>query len=149
MERVDVAVVGGGVVGLAAACAISERGRSTCLLERHPKVGLEASTHNSGVIHSGIYYPEESLKARLCVEGRNALYEFCARHDVPHTRCGKLIVCSDATEIPILEELAKEGVFIRMPGAAPLNRCIRISAGPDAEIDVLAEALPKVLARLA
>ena len=109
MERLDVAVVGGGVVGLAVACAISERGRSTCLLERHPRMGLEASTHNSGVIHAGIYYPEESLKARLCVEGRDALYAFCTRNDIPHTRCGKLIVCSDATEIPVLEELAKRG----------------------------------------
>ena len=109
MERLDVAVVGGGVVGLAAACAISGRGRSTCLLERHPRMGLEASTHNSGVIHAGIYYPEESLKARLCVEGRDALYEFCTQNDIPHTRCGKLIVCSDPTEIPVLEKIATRG----------------------------------------
>ena len=109
MERVDVAVVGGGLVGLATACETGARGRSTCLLEHHPRTGLESSTHNSGVIHSGIYYPSGSLKARLCVEGREALYQFCIRHAVPHARCGKLIVCTDEAEVPALERLAETG----------------------------------------
>ena len=108
-ERVDVAIVGGGVVGLAAAGAAARRGRSICVLERHPRPGMESSTHNSGVIHAGIYYPAGSLKARLCVEGREALYRFCVRHDVPHARCGKLIVCSDASEIADLERLVERG----------------------------------------
>lgn len=118
MEQVDVAIVGGGVVGLAAACAVAGRGRSACVLERRPRPGMESSTHNSGVIHAGIYYPHGSLKARLCVEGRDALYRFCARHGVPHVRCGKLIACSRTEETPQLEALAARG---RANGAGELE----------------------------
>lgn len=109
MQWIDVAIVGGGVAGLAAACETASRGRSTCLLERRPRPGQEASTHNSGVLHAGIYYPSDSLKARLCVEGRERLYAFCRRHDVPHARCGKLIVAREAAEVPRLESLAARG----------------------------------------
>ena len=109
MEQIDVAIIGAGVTGLASARAVARLGPSVCILERHPRPGLDTSTHNSGVIHAGIYYPAGTLKARLSVEGRHALYEFCARHRVPHNRCGKLIVAHDASEIEQLEQLKQRG----------------------------------------
>jgi L-2-hydroxyglutarate oxidase LhgO len=104
-----VAVIGAGVTGLASARAIAQRGLSVCLLERHARPGLDTSTHNSGVIHAGLYYPPGTLKARLCVEGRRQLYEFCARHGVPHRRSGKLVVAHDDGEIRALELLEARG----------------------------------------
>src|SRR5262245_42202376 len=98
MTEIEVAVIGGGVTGLASALALAERGASVCVLETAAKMGRATSTHNSGVIHAGIYYPNGSLKARLCVEGRDRLYEFCAAHAVPFARCGKFIVAADERE---------------------------------------------------
>lgn len=109
MEEIDVVIVGAGVTGLAAAAAIAERGLSVCVIERHPRPGLDTSTHNSGVIHAGIYYPAGSLKARLCVDGRELMYEFCARHDVPFARTGKLIVASAESEVAALLALKARG----------------------------------------
>src|SRR5215468_313391 len=109
MEQIDVAIIGAGVTGLASALTIAKRGRSVCLLERHPRPGLDTSTHNSGVIHAGLYHPPTSLKTRLCVEGRHLLYQFCAAHGVAHARCGKLVVAHDVDECRPLEELAARG----------------------------------------
>ncbi len=102
MDTVDVVVVGAGVVGLAIARAFALHGRETLILEAAEAFGTETSSRNSEVIHAGIYYPRGSLKARLCVAGRDRLYEFCDRWGVPVRRCGKLIV---ATSEPQLAEL--------------------------------------------
>jgi L-2-hydroxyglutarate oxidase LhgO len=109
MESCDVAVIGAGVTGLACARALALAGRSTCIIERHPRPGLDTSTRNSGVIHAGLYYPPGSLKARLAVEGRHLLYEFCTAFGVPHARCGKLIVANDARAPTELETLYSRG----------------------------------------
>lgn len=105
MVDVDVAVIGGGVTGLASALALAERGASVCLLEREAKPGRATSTHNSGVIHAGLYYPTGSLKAQLCIEGRDRLYAFCPAHRVPHARCGKLVVAADDHDVEALATL--------------------------------------------
>jgi L-2-hydroxyglutarate oxidase LhgO len=122
MERVDVAVIGAGVAGLASALAVAEQGLSTCVMERHSRPGLDSSTHNSGVVHAGLYYPTGSLKARLSVEGRRALYEFCATYGVPHARCGKLIVAANPYEIDALEALRRRGVDNGVEGLELVDR---------------------------
>ncbi len=109
MERANIVIIGGGVVGCACAYELASRWQDVFLLESAPKVGMASSTRNSGVIHSGIYYQQNSLKARLCVEGNQLTDEFCAAHNVPYRRIGKLVVAAHANEEPKLEALAANG----------------------------------------
>jgi L-2-hydroxyglutarate oxidase LhgO len=111
MEFVDLVVVGAGVTGLASARAIGHRrpDLTVCVLERHPHPGMDTSTHNSGVVHAGIYYPTGSLKARLCVQGARLLYEYCAGRDVPFSRCGKFIVGHSLDDEARLTALLENG----------------------------------------
>ena len=105
MERVQCIVVGAGVVGLAVARSLAAGGREVVVLESESHIGTGVSSRNSGVIHAGIYYEKDSLKARFCVQGKHALYRFCEEHGVPHARIGKLIVATDAAQLPVLEKL--------------------------------------------
>jgi glycerol-3-phosphate dehydrogenase len=109
MDQANILIIGGGVVGCAIANAVSSHWQDVFLVEQFPKLGMATSTRNSGVNHSGIYYPKNSLKARLCVEGNRLTYEFCAKHKVPFRHCGKLVVASDAHEEGELVALKKRG----------------------------------------
>ncbi len=109
MDRANIVIIGGGVVGCAVARAASRRWSDVFLVEQMPRLGMGASTRNSGVIHSGIYYPPGSLKAELCVSGNKMLYEFCEAHRVPHRNCGKLVVAHGAAQEAALEQLAENG----------------------------------------
>ena len=102
-DAVDCVVVGAGVVGLAVARALALQGREVMVLEAADAIGTGTSSRNSEVIHAGLYYPAGSLKARLCVQGREMLYAYCAERGVPHGRCGKLIVATAAEQIPALQ----------------------------------------------
>ncbi len=106
MDSVDVVVLGAGVIGLAIARELAARGRGTLILEADAHCGSGASSRNSEVIHAGIYYPAGSRKARLCVAGRERLYEFCARRGIAHHRCGKLIVATSDRQLAALAHLA-------------------------------------------
>ncbi len=109
METANVVIIGGGVIGCAIAAELAARVDDVFVLEALPRLGMATSTRNSGVIHSGIYYPQNSLKARLCVAGNRLLHEFCAAHEVPHRRCGKIVVATHAEEVPRLEALKRNG----------------------------------------
>ena len=105
MADIEVIVVGAGVVGLAIAQRLASEGREVMVLEREASIGEHASSRNSEVIHAGIYYPPGSLKARLCLDGRDRLYAWCEAHQVPHKRIGKLLVATTHDELPALEQL--------------------------------------------
>lgn len=107
--RPDITVVGAGVIGLGIASELSTRGKEVCVLEKNETFGLEISSRNSEVIHAGIYYPEGSMKANMCVEGKSMLYELCERQAIPHKKLGKLIVAVDYKETEKLEILLKNG----------------------------------------
>jgi L-2-hydroxyglutarate oxidase LhgO len=132
----DVVVIGAGVIGLACAAALARDGRSVVVLERHGALAQETSARNSEVIHAGIYYPTGSLKAELCVAGRDALYARCARFGIPHRRTGKLIVATSQREVAALEALRERGTANGAPGlelidAAEVRRrepCVRAVA---------------------
>jgi glycerol-3-phosphate dehydrogenase len=109
MDQANVLIVGGGVVGCAVAEALSRRWADIFLVEKFPKFGMVTSSRNSGVIHSGIYYPKDSWKAKLCVAGNQLTKEFCGRHNVPHRTTGKLVVAKDASEEAELLALKKKG----------------------------------------
>jgi L-2-hydroxyglutarate oxidase LhgO len=108
--EVDVAIIGAGIVGLAIAAELSRQQKSIVVIEKNHTFGLETSSRNSEVIHAGIYYPEGSLKARLCLEGNQLLYEFCQKYEIAHRRLGKIIVATDKDEVSRLEELYRQGL---------------------------------------
>src|ERR1700738_3565845 len=118
MDRVNILIIGGGVVGCAIAHALSGSRQDVFLVESSPRLGMATSTRNSGVIHSGIYYPPEFLKARFCVEGNRLTKEFCAAHGILHKHFGKILVAAHQSEIPELEKLAENG---RVNGAEGLK----------------------------
>src|SRR5215218_4453653 len=133
----DVVLVGGAILGLAAAreLAFRHEGLEICVLEREPRIARHQTGRSSGVIHAGLYYAPGSLKARLCVAGARELYELCAARGVPVDRCGKVIVATEARELPGLDELERRGRANGVPGLR------RIGPGELAEIEPHARAL--------
>src|SRR5687767_8245424 len=117
-DRCDIVIVGAGIIGLTTAFNLLERRRdlSIILLEKEPDIARHQTGHNSGVIHSGLYYAPGSLKARLCVAGAAALTRFCDERGIPYQRCGKVVVAIDAVELPRLEELYRRGTANGVPG---------------------------------
>ena len=111
MQKTDITIVGGGVVGLAIANTLSQKYNDIFLVERHNSFGQEQSSRNSEVIHASIYYSKNSLKGKLCLRGNQLMYEICSQNNIPHTNCGKLIVANsdqDENELPGLLETAQE-----------------------------------------
>ncbi len=141
----DACVVGAGAVGLACGYALAQRGLSVAVLEREPAIGQGVSSRNSEVVHGGLYYPTGSLKARLCVAGRRALYHFLGEHHVEYRKCGKLVVATDASELPRIEAIAEqarendvEGI-VEIDGAAaialePGLRCVGAIVSPQSGV---------------
>ena len=109
MEQINILIIGGGVIGCAIAAEVSKRWHDVFVVERLPRIGMATSTRNSGVIHSGIYYSPESLKARHCLEGNGLTFAFCEEHGVAHRRTGKIVVAADERERAALEKLYKRG----------------------------------------
>ena len=122
MSDVDTVIIGAGVIGLACAAALSKRGDTVLILEQNSSPGQETSSRNSGVIHAGLYYPKDSLKARLCVRGRELLYERAARRGIPHKKLGKLVIASEPSEVPKLEALVGVARDNGAPGLVLLDR---------------------------
>jgi L-2-hydroxyglutarate oxidase len=110
MERFDTVIIGGGIVGLATALALTRNeGLDVAVIEAENRIAAHQTGHNSGVIHAGLYYKPDSLKAKFCAKGRESLYRFCAEHSIKHERCGKLVIATNDREIAALDELECRG----------------------------------------
>src|SRR5438093_12834879 len=118
--KVDLAIIGGGIVGLATALEAirRNRGRRVVLLEKESTIGRHQTGHNSGVIHSGIYYKPGSLKAKNCVAGAAAMVQFCREHNITFEICGKVVAATGESELPGLQELMRRGTANGVPGLA-------------------------------
>jgi L-2-hydroxyglutarate oxidase LhgO len=145
VNDVDCIVIGAGVIGLAAARALAHRGREVIVLESERHIGMHTSSRNSEVIHAGIHYEANSLKARLCVAGRDLLYRYCAERVIPHRRCGKFTVATAASQLATLEKIEANaranGVLdlVWLDGSEarrmePELRCIRALSSPSTGI---------------
>ncbi|GAA1480185.1 NAD(P)/FAD-dependent oxidoreductase [Gordonia sinesedis] len=121
MDTVETVIVGAGVIGLAVARALALAGREVIVLEEQDSIGTQTSSRNSEVIHAGIYYPHGSLKAQLCVDGRERLYRYCAEHGVPHRPIGKLIVATSAAELPQLSTIRKRAAANGVDDLRPVD----------------------------
>ena len=130
MEKIGITVVGAGVVGVAIAAELSRADEDILVIEQHASFGRETSSRNSEVIHAGIYYPKNSLKATLCVEGHRLLYEFCVQNHVPHRRIGKLIVARDAKEIADLEGIMQKGIANGVEGLRWMTKAETLALEP-------------------
>ncbi len=110
MEKANITIVGAGIVGLAIAEVLCQEYSNIIILEKNASFGQETSSHNSEVIHAGIYYPLASLKAKLCVEGKELLYQYCQEHNVRCKKLGKLIIATERSDIERLEDLCQQGI---------------------------------------
>ncbi|HET9402619.1 MAG TPA: FAD-dependent oxidoreductase [Candidatus Acidoferrales bacterium] len=159
MDRANIVIIGGGVIGCAIAMELAAAHRDVFVLEAAPHVGMGASTRNSGVLHSGIYYTPGSLKARLCVEGNRLSHEFCEANSVPLHRTGKIVIATEQNQVHALEELAERGRTNGVSGLEVIDRGamkarephvsgVAALSVPSASI-VSAEELVKAYARIA
>lgn len=135
MEQVDCVVVGAGVVGLAVAREMALQGRETILLEREASFGTISSARNSEVIHAGIYYPKDSLKAKLCVEGNRLLYAYCRTHQVSTQACGKLIVAADASQLDDLQAILYKAQNNQVPDIKMISGAQAIALEPQLQCE--------------
>jgi L-2-hydroxyglutarate oxidase LhgO len=121
MESANIVVIGGGVVGLAVAARLSMTHKDVYVLEKNHKIGQEISSHNSGVIHSGIHYPPGSLKASLCIQGNKMIYDICKKNQISFKRLGKLTVATDESQVKILDQLFTNGEGNNVPGLSLMD----------------------------
>ena len=131
MDAVECAVIGGGVVGLAIARALAAAGREVVVLEAADRAGTETSSRNSEVIHAGLYYGKDSLKARLCVRGRDLLYRYCKERGIEHRRLGKLVVATEKEDVPALERLLRNARANGCTEPAWLSRAEALALEPE------------------
>jgi L-2-hydroxyglutarate oxidase LhgO len=130
MDQVEVAVIGAGVVGLAIARGLALRGREVVVIEAAGAIGTGISSRNSEVVHAGLYYPAGSLKARLCVRGKQLLYDYCVARGIAHRRCGKLVVATRVEDLPRLAQIAAGGAANGVDDLRLLDRAETLALEP-------------------
>lgn len=134
MEKVDCIVIGAGVVGLAIARSLSLQGKEVLIIDKQAAFGMETSSRNSEVIHAGIYYPKDSLKAKLCIKGRDLLYQYCQERHISHKKCGKLIVACSDQDIETLTAIQQKAKANGVNNLSFLDRRQVLEKEPDLDV---------------